>query len=766
MAVVTDRRRNGERHSRDDVAKYDNYVMDPTALTEMVDRVFDDRYRIESLVGVGHISAVFSAFDQAEDRSVALKVFDAGLAGDEGFVERLLEAAELASVLNHPNIVEIYDWGVDGGPYIVSELCEGGSLAALLEEGNRLATSQALVVTLACARAMNYGHEQGAIHGNLTPRNLLFTSDQQVRISDYGLANVILDVPKAPESRALESVRYASPEQERGRLVNESSDLYSLALIVSEAVSGNAPHIAETVMGTLMERAESAVNLDPALGVLLSPLERCARVEPEERPEAEELAISLLAAAESLPQPLPLPLAGISNGTSLVNALLLVAGGVIGPIADEGISSASDRGDDQVEDGAESAKHMAGLSGLAPAAQDIADSEKLRSSEAEFDVPTVGNSAGVAGFDTSGHEFDRLNTDAMAPALEGLVNFEEVEPVFAEIPGAAVGTELDVPEPAPTGRSTAVAYEELEDDAEDRLPWWPLVALAMLVVGAVAAGMYFFVLTDSSELSAAPNVIGAQYDDLGDRLGERNWDIIRLEARVDGTVVGSILSQDPSPGEEVDPAQGLTVTVSLGNQMVEIPGDIVGLTVEQAESRLGTVGLVLGRLSQENSEALAAGLVVGLDEPTTQMPAGEGVDLRVSAGAEDRIVPGQVVGLTIGDATSLLVGLRLQAVEEPVFDPEAPIGTVLASIPPAGQIVLADSVVTLVVSAGPTPIEMPDIIGLQLNEAIDVVEGLGLIFIDTTGTPGKEVIGALPPIGAIVDVGTEVTIILDDPPEE
>jgi serine/threonine-protein kinase len=200
--------------------------------------------------------------------------------------------------------------------------------------------------------------------------------------------------------------------------------------------------------------------------------------------------------------------------------------------------------------------------------------------------------------------------------------------------------------------------------------------------------------------------------------------------------------------------------------MVEIPGDIVGLTVEQAESRLGTVGLVLGRLSQENSEALAAGLVVGLDEPTTQMPAGEGVDLRVSAGAEDRIVPGQVVGLTIGDATSLLVGLRLQAVEEPVFDPEAPIGTVLASIPPAGQIVLADSVVTLVVSAGPTPIEMPDIIGLQLNEAIDVVEGLGLIFIDTTGTPGKEVIGALPPIGAIVDVGTEVTIILDDPPEE
>ncbi|MDG1088094.1 MAG: hypothetical protein P8P20_10185, partial [Acidimicrobiales bacterium] len=79
--------------------------MNPTALTEMVDRVFDDRYRVEELVGVGTVSAVFSAFDMAEDRRVALKVFDVALANDERFVERLLEAAEHASVLGHTNIV-------------------------------------------------------------------------------------------------------------------------------------------------------------------------------------------------------------------------------------------------------------------------------------------------------------------------------------------------------------------------------------------------------------------------------------------------------------------------------------------------------------------------------------------------------------------------------------------------------------------------------------------------------------------------------------
>jgi serine/threonine-protein kinase len=742
--------------------------MNPTALTEMVDRVFDDRYRIEELVGVGVISAVFSAFDQAEGRWVALKVFDAALADDGRFVERLLDAAEQASVLNHPNIVEIYDWGVHGGPYIVSELCEGGSLAALLEEGHRLATSQALVMTLECARAINYGHEQGAIHRNLTPRNVLFTSDQQVRISDYGLADVLADAPVAEASLALENVRYASPEQARGRPVGESSDLYSLALVVSEAVSGIAPHVAETVVGTLMERAETAANLDAALGDLLSPLERCGRVDPTQRLEAEELTIALLAAAESMPRPQPMPLVGIGNGTDLAGASLLVAGGVIS-ISSADAADESDTTDDEVEDGAGSANRVSGVIQLGLSDRHTTDSEHRLASQGrpdEVDVSALSDADDVTSFAGDKPGSDKPGADPVGPPLGALENLEQADPVFAEILGADIETELDVPEPASTGRSTRVTYEELEDDAEDRLPWWPLAALALLIAGAVVAGMYFLVLNDSSELTVAPDVIGVQYDDLGDQLGERDWDLTRLEARVDGTVVGSVLSQEPSPGDEVDPAQGLTVTVSLGNQMVEIPSDIIGLTVEQAESRLGTVGLVLGRLSQESSEALAAGLVVGLDEPTAQMPTGEGVDLRVSAGPDDRIVPRQVVGLTIGDATSLLVGLRLQAVEEPTFDPEAAVGTVLASIPPAGQVVPADSAVTLIVSAGPEPVEMPDIIGLQLDEAIDVINELGLIFIDTTGTPGERVIGSVPPIGAVVDVGAEVTIILNEQVDE
>lgn len=740
--------------------KYDQCAMNPTALTEMVDRVFDDRYRVDEIIGVGAVSAVFSALDMVEDQWVALKVFDADLGADERFVERLLEAAEQASVLTHPHIVQVLDWGFDDGPYIVSELCEGGSLAGLLAEGHRLDASQALVMTLECTRALNYGHEQGAIHRNITTRNVLFTSDHHVRISDYGMSKVLAEAPAAQASRALENVRYASPEQARGRPVGESSDLYSLALVVSEAVSGTAPRVSDTVVGTLMDRAESPALLAPELGELLPPLERCGRVEPQQRPEAGELAIALLATAEAMPRPRALPVVGIGYDGDLSESALRVTGGALPAAATADPSEALAEVRELPLPSDDPSVHAE----LNPDLIAAPDADTVLSTEQAADLDSDLADHTASDMDQAvDHEAESL---APVAALVGLDNLEQAEPVFAEIPGAGVDTTLDVPEAAPAGRSTRVAYEETADDAEDRLPWWPLALLVVLIAGAVAAWVFLVALDDAAEAAVAPDLVGTQYDDFIEQFADREWDINRLEDRVDGAVVGSVVSQVPGPGESIEAGDRLTVTVSIGNSMVEIPSDIVGLTVEQAESRLGTVGLIVGRVSQEQSEALAAGLVIGLDEPTTQMPTGEGVDLRVSSGPEDRVVPVEIVGLNVSDATTLLVGLRLQTFEESTFDPDAEVGTVLASFPAGGELVPADSAVTLFVSAGPEPVEMPDIIGLQLDEAVDAIEELGLIFIDTSGTPGEEVIGSLPPIGAIVDVGTEVTIILNDPSED
>lgn len=709
--------------------------MDPVVLSEMVSRVVSDRYRIDRLVGVGSVSAVFDAFDLHDDRRVALKVFDEVVAEDEDFVAELLEAAEQASNLRHTNIAEIYDFGFDGGPYIVSELCEGGSLAGLMAEGHTLAPSQVLVMALECARALNSGHEQGVVHTNLTPNNILFTDEERVRITDYGLASVLSDAPIIKASRTLDHARYASPEQARGREVTSATDLFSLALAASEAASGVAPEADETLVGTLMNRAEAAPELASELGELFGPFERCVRLEPDARPEAEELAIALLAAAESMSRPAPLPLVGLSDPTIPAGEPLHVLGGAA-PESD--LDAIADTDLDDLDAGT-----------VLDAGTDV---------EAGSDVDA--GREGDAGVDV---EVDDVERDTPLPS--GLDNLEDAEPVFAEVPSTDTPA-LDVPDASRPARSSTLTYEEAPDEADEQLPWWPLALLGLMIAGALAAGVYFFQLADRGDTAAVPDVVGMAYGDLEAELAGRGWNIERLEGRLDGSETGSILAQSPAAGAELDKGETLSVTVSLGNEMVEIPSDIVGLTVDQAASRLATVGLGLGEIAETNSEALEAGLVIGLNEPTTQMPTGQGVALLVSSGPEDRIVPSNLAGLTIGEATSLLVGMRLQPVEEPTYDPEVEAGVVLSASPTGGALVPADSAVTLLVSAGPEPVEMPDIVGLQLDEAIDVIEELGLVWIDETGTPGEEVIGSLPPIGAVVDVGTEVTIILADPPDD
>lgn len=710
--------------------------MNLAALDDMVDRIVDGRYRIDAPIGAGAISAVFVAHDTILERPVALKLFADGVADDEGFTSRLLQVVEHASTLKHPNIVETYDWGFDGVPYIASELCVGGSVASLLAAGAQMSASQALVMALECARGLQHGHNNDFVHRNLRPTNILFGADQRVRIADYGLAQVVADAPVSRVEQALESIRYSSPEQARGRPISPATDMYSLALVINQAVSGDAPPVAETVVGTLMARAEAPAVLSPKLGGLGAAIDRCGRVEAADRPEAEELTIALLASAETMPRPASFPLARISVPVDAAGDTATQTN-----VAELGASP--------------TAEHTTALVGSESLDADILDDFDGSSFDDDDDL--------LLGEDPLG----TVVTLPQAAPTVGLENLAEAEPVFAAVPGGEVqDATFDVPERTAAQRSARVVYEEVADDADEVLPWWPLAVLGLIVAGVIALLAYFLVFAGGVDSAEVPDVVGLAYEDLDSRVTNDEWQIETLEARQDGTAPGSIISQRPPAGTELADGDVLSVTVSLGSAMVEIPSDIVGLSVDQAASRLASVGLAVGPLLEENNESLGAGLVIGLDEPTTQKPVGEGVALRISLGAADRVVPDTIIGVPIADATTVLTSLRLQAVEEPAYSADAEAGTVLGSSPRPGESVPADSAVTLIVSAGPEPVVMPDIIGLPLNEAVDVIEALGLIFVDTEGTPGEDAIGSLPPIGAMADVGTEVTIILADPPEE
>ena len=216
----------------------------------------------------------------------------------------------------------VYDWGEEAdlaghGPYLVLEYLGGGSLRSMLDAGRLLTPSQALVVGLEAARGLEYAHRRGFVHRDIKPANLLFDEEGRLRIADFGLARAIAEAAwTEPSGVVLGTARYASPEQAQGKPVDGKTDVYSLALVMIESVTGSVPFAADTTVATLMARIDALVPVPESLGPLRSVVERAGRPSPEERYDATALGRALAGTAERLPRPAPLPLVPPSPSTS------------------------------------------------------------------------------------------------------------------------------------------------------------------------------------------------------------------------------------------------------------------------------------------------------------------------------------------------------------------------------------------------------------------------------------------------------------------
>ncbi|MET0490926.1 MAG: PASTA domain-containing protein [Acidimicrobiales bacterium] len=282
-----------------------------TRMNDHVGRVLAGRYRLLAPIGAGGSAQVFLAEDTRLKRRVAVKLLHESYARDEAFIRRFRSEAQTAAGLNHPNLLAVFDWGEDEVPFLVTEFIGGGSLRAMLDQGQRLSISQATLIGLEAAKGLDHAHRQGLVHRDLKPANLLFGEDERLRIADFGLARALADAAVTePSGAVLGTARYASPEQAQGRPLDGSSDIYSLALVLIEAVTGQVPFSVDTTIGTLMARVAEPVPVSNRLAILQPILRAAGAVEPEDRPDAARLATLLIKASEELDPPERLPLAG------------------------------------------------------------------------------------------------------------------------------------------------------------------------------------------------------------------------------------------------------------------------------------------------------------------------------------------------------------------------------------------------------------------------------------------------------------------------
>lgn len=215
--------------------------------------VVNDRYRVERSVGRGGMAEVFLAHDLLLDRPVALKVLFPEYANDANFVERFRREAQSAAGLTHPNIVAVYDWGkVNNTYFIAMEFVQGRTLASILKEKLRLTAKQACDVAVDVASALGFAHENGVVHRDIKPGNILIGSTGQVKVADFGIARALgsaVEEGLTQTGSVMGTATYLSPEQAQGSQPDPRSDIYSLGVVMYEMVAGRAPFIGDNAVG-------------------------------------------------------------------------------------------------------------------------------------------------------------------------------------------------------------------------------------------------------------------------------------------------------------------------------------------------------------------------------------------------------------------------------------------------------------------------------------------------------------------------------------
>jgi serine/threonine-protein kinase len=283
-----------------------------------------ERYKLTSRIAVGGMGEVWQASDTRLDRTVAVKILKAELSGDAEFLHRFRTEARMTASLNHPGIAAVHDYGetvFDGDlsiAYLVMELVDGDPLAGLLAKHGRLSAEFTLDMLEQAGNALQAAHEQGLVHRDVKPGNILVTPAGQVKITDFGVAKAADAAPVTRSGMVMGTAHYIAPEQALGHPAEPASDVYSLAVCGYECLAGHRPFLSENAVTVAMMHIR---DLAPPLPPDVPPaaravIEATLVKDPRQRYNSGgEFAAAVAAVRAGLPLPTPSGLVNASYST-------------------------------------------------------------------------------------------------------------------------------------------------------------------------------------------------------------------------------------------------------------------------------------------------------------------------------------------------------------------------------------------------------------------------------------------------------------------
>ncbi|MDA3845484.1 MAG: Stk1 family PASTA domain-containing Ser/Thr kinase [Vallitaleaceae bacterium] len=537
----------------------------------------NDRYEIIEKIGTGGMSIVYKARCTKLERNVAIKVLKEEFCMDDAFVRRFKVEAQSAASLSHSNIVNIFDVGNDGRiQFIVMELLEGKTLKAYIKEKGSLDDTEVLKISACIASALEHAHSNHIIHRDIKPHNIMITNKGNVKVCDFGIARIATDATIAVQDTQTGSVHYISPEQARGQISDEKSDIYSLGITMYEMATGTLPFDADTAVSIAIKhihdemKTPSLINPDISKAVEQIIL-KATQKKPNLRYESAEKLLVDLKTAHNFPN------------EEFVN-----------------ISSYDD------------------------------DSPTMVMSRADLDE--IESTSRSMGLDKEGR-IDKVVviSGAVAAIVVSLILFLVVWNVFLK---SEAVIELQIPSVEGMTLDSAMA-EFLSKDIEYAVTATEFSDTyeANHVINQTPSGIVYLgkddhltvnvTISKGEETYSVPEVVGTQYELAEGMITEAGFGVNKIAVYDETIPLGEIISQTPMGESKIKANSIIDIVVSLGpeTKMVIMPS-IDGLSESAAISSIQAAGLKVGNIIYVKHETIEKGNII-----TGSVASGESLEI-------------------------------------------------------------------------------------------------------------------------------------------
>lgn len=696
-----------------------------------IGKKLNGRYHIIGSIGSGGMANVYLAHDLILDRDVAVKVLRFDFQNDQAAIRRFQREALAATELVHPNIVSVYDVGEeDGLQYLVMEYVKGMDLKRYIQTHFPIPYSTVVDITQQILSAVAMAHEHRIIHRDLKPQNILIDEHGTVKITDFGIAIALSETSITQTNTMLGSVHYLSPEQARGSMATNQSDIYAVGIILYEMLTGNVPFDGESAVTIALkhfqEEIPSVKMFDPGIPQSLENVVRHATAkDPSDRYKtanemAEDLYTSLSASRLNEPAWEPTALLGETKV-------------------------------------------------LTPIPEDIAEPEETTPVEVPEDIAD----------DILAEQPPKKNRKKLwiGLAIAALIALAIGGLAFAMSGGKDVEVP-DVTNETKADASQALQSAGLKVDSEtkkipdDKIEEGKVVKTDPEAKSSVKKGrsvtLYISSGTEKIEMADYTNESYESAVEALKKLGFSEDQITTKKEYSDSVSTDSIIKQKPAAGKKVDPKKDkVTLTVSEGPEAVTLPS-YAGYFYENAVIALKQLGISDSQITRvdQASDTVEPGLVITQDPAPggTVTPKNGQVTLYVSKGS-DKVTLSDYSGISYDNAVSRLIALGIPESQIKRVDEESDKvekDTVISQEPASGTAVdPKNDTITLHVSKGSDSVTVPDISGYSPKAAEDSINNAGLKINEqglSGSGDGQVVERTSPSAGSKVKKGDAVTV--------